>query len=123
MTAENPSPLNLRLYPTPTPAADGVQRTITARQPARRERCFGELNRGSKTFEAEAMYLPVIAAVQRAFGEPRAGRQKTNWPALIRRTPALSLHLLGPLQSNKAERGGRIVRRILRWTAEQFCKH
>lgn len=55
----------------------------------------------SKTFGAEAI-TPVIAAGQRIFGENRVQEAKAKWPALRERHPDLALHLIGPLQSNKA---------------------
>jgi pyridoxal phosphate enzyme (YggS family) len=56
----------------------------------------------SKTFGAEAI-TPVIAAGQRVFGENRVQEAKAKWPALRERHPDLALHLIGPLQSNKAK--------------------
>lgn len=55
----------------------------------------------SKTFEAEEI-APVIAAGQRVFGENRVQEAKAKWPGLRETTPGLVLHLIGPLQSNKA---------------------
>lgn len=55
----------------------------------------------SKTFAADAIE-PVIAAGQRVFGENRVQEAKTKWPPLVARHPGLDLHLVGPLQSNKA---------------------
>jgi pyridoxal phosphate enzyme (YggS family) len=55
----------------------------------------------SKTFEAAAIE-PVIDAGQRVFGENRVQESKAKWPALIARHPGIALHLIGPLQSNKA---------------------
>jgi pyridoxal phosphate enzyme (YggS family) len=55
----------------------------------------------SKTFDAGAI-RPVIAAGQRVFGENRVQEAMGKWPALRDETPGLELHLLGPLQSNKA---------------------
>ncbi len=55
----------------------------------------------SKTFAAEAIE-PVIAAGQRVFGENRVQEAKAKWPAMRERHPDLLLHLIGPLQSNKA---------------------
>lgn len=55
----------------------------------------------SKTYGADAI-APVIAAGQRIFGENRVQEAKTKWPALKAATPGLALHLIGPLQSNKA---------------------
>jgi pyridoxal phosphate enzyme (YggS family) len=58
----------------------------------------------AKTFGAEAIE-PVIAAGQRVFGENRVQEAKAKWPPLIARHGAgsLELHLVGPLQSNKAK--------------------
>jgi PLP dependent protein len=56
----------------------------------------------SKTFAADAI-APVIAAGQRVFGENRVQEAKTKWPALRAAHPGLELHLIGPLQSNKAK--------------------
>src|SRR3990172_12832087 len=56
----------------------------------------------SKTFGAEAIE-PVIAAGQRVFGENRVQEAKAKWPALLARHPGLELHMIGPLQSNKAK--------------------
>src|SRR6188474_574991 len=55
----------------------------------------------SKTFGADAIE-PVIAAGQRVFGENRVQEAKAKWPALRDRHPNLELHMIGPLQSNKA---------------------
>lgn len=55
----------------------------------------------SKTFEAEAI-RPVIEAGQRIFGENRVQEAQQKWTALKAETPDLELHLIGPLQSNKA---------------------
>jgi pyridoxal phosphate enzyme (YggS family) len=55
----------------------------------------------SKTFDAEAI-RPVIAAGQRDFGENRVQEAQGKWPALKAAAPDLTLHLIGPLQSNKA---------------------
>ena len=56
----------------------------------------------SKTFAADAI-APVIAAGQRVFGENRVQEAKAKWPDLQARHPDLALHLIGPLQSNKAK--------------------
>ena len=45
----------------------------------------------------------VIAAGQRVFGENRVQEAKAKWPGLISAYPGLALHLIGPLQSNKAK--------------------
>ena len=56
----------------------------------------------SKTFEASDI-LPVIEAGQRVFGENRVQEAQAKWPALRERFPDIELHLIGPLQSNKAK--------------------
>jgi len=45
----------------------------------------------------------VLAAGQRVFGENRVQEAMAKWPALRARFPASELHLVGPLQSNKAK--------------------
>jgi pyridoxal phosphate enzyme (YggS family) len=56
----------------------------------------------SKTFEAEAI-RPVIEAGQRVFGENRVQEAQGKWPDLKAEFPDIELHLIGPLQSNKAK--------------------
>jgi PLP dependent protein len=56
----------------------------------------------SKTFGPEAIE-PLIAAGQRVFGENRVQEAKAKWPALKEKHPEIELHLIGPLQSNKAK--------------------
>ena len=68
---------------------------------ARRDPAAVTLVAISKTFGADAIE-PVIAAGQRVFGENRVQEAKAKWPALKERYPDLELHLVGPLQSNKA---------------------
>ncbi|MDK9696569.1 MAG: YggS family pyridoxal phosphate-dependent enzyme [Siculibacillus sp.] len=55
----------------------------------------------SKTFAAEEI-RPAIASGQRVFGENRVQEAKAKWPALRAETADVELHLIGPLQSNKA---------------------
>jgi pyridoxal phosphate enzyme (YggS family) len=45
---------------------------------------------------------PVIAAGERIFGENRVQEAHSKWPALKAEHPDLELHLIGPLQTNKA---------------------
>lgn len=80
-----------------------VQRDIArACEDAGRERASVELIAVSKTFDAPDI-APVIAAGQRHFGENRVQEAKSKWPALIAAEPNIKLHLIGPLQSNKAK--------------------
>src|SRR5690606_20855130 len=46
---------------------------------------------------------PVIAAGQRLFGENRVQEAQAKWPALRAEAADIELHLIGPLQSNKAK--------------------
>jgi pyridoxal phosphate enzyme (YggS family) len=55
----------------------------------------------SKTFDADAI-RPAIAAGQRVFGENRVQESQAKWPGLKAENTDLELHLIGPLQSNKA---------------------
>ncbi len=54
----------------------------------------------SKTFDAAAID-PVLTAGQRDFGENRVQEAQSKWPDLRPRFADLSLHLVGPLQTNK----------------------
>jgi PLP dependent protein len=55
----------------------------------------------SKTYDAEHI-RPVLDAGHRVFGENRVQEAKQKWPELRRHYLGLELHLIGPLQSNKA---------------------
>jgi PLP dependent protein len=84
------------------PGLSGVEQEIArACREARRDRSSVTLVAVSKTFEADAV-VPVIEAGQRAFGENRVQEAKAKWPPLLAKYPGLALHLIGPLQSNKA---------------------
>lgn len=56
----------------------------------------------SKTKPAEAIQ-PLIDQGQRVFGENRVQEAQAKWPVLIEAHADLRLHLVGQLQSNKAE--------------------
>lgn len=55
----------------------------------------------SKTFDADSI-RPYLQAGHRAFGENRVQEAKAKWPALRAEFPGVELHLIGPLQTNKA---------------------
>jgi pyridoxal phosphate enzyme (YggS family) len=55
----------------------------------------------TKTFSVESI-LPVLLQGHRYFGENRVQEAMHKWPALRERFPDIELHLIGPLQSNKA---------------------
>ncbi|MBO9669391.1 MAG: YggS family pyridoxal phosphate-dependent enzyme [Sphingobium sp.] len=56
----------------------------------------------SKTHECDAI-RPLIAAGQTLFGENRVQEAQGKWPALREAHPGIGLHLVGQLQSNKAD--------------------
>src|ERR1700688_3292353 len=103
MTLEVSSQLTEHL---PTGLAAVEEAVARACKEARRDRASVNLIAVSKTFDADAIE-PVIAAGQRVFGENRVQEAKAKWPPLIARHGAgdggLELHLVGPLQSNKAK--------------------
>ena len=69
---------------------------------ARRDPASVTLVAIAKTFGADAIE-PVIAQGQRVFGENRVQEAKAKWPQLRERHGGIELHLVGPLQSNKAK--------------------
>lgn len=71
-------------------------------KPARREPADVTLIAVSKTHDAPAIQ-PLIDAGQRVFGENRVQEAQAKWPALREGYPDIELHLIGQLQSNKAE--------------------
>jgi hypothetical protein len=76
-------------------------RIAAAEQEAGREAGAVTLVAVSKTFDA-ADIQPVIEAGQRIFGENRVQEAQGKWPGLKQAFPDIELHLIGPLQSNKA---------------------
>ena len=86
-----------------TSGYDNVESAVTrACADAGRDRASVTLIAVSKTFDADAI-APVLAAGQRQFGENRVQEAKGKWPVLQAETPGIALHLIGPLQSNKAK--------------------
>ena len=71
-------------------------------KPARREPADVTLIAVSKTHDAPEIQ-PLIDAGQRVFGENRVQEAQAKWPALRAAYPDIELHLIGQLQSNKAE--------------------
>lgn len=55
----------------------------------------------SKTHDT-SMILPALDAGQQVFGENRVQEAAAKWPPLKARYPDVELHLVGPLQTNKA---------------------
>lgn len=77
------------------------EKIADAARQAGRDPASARLIAVSKTFDAGAIE-PVIAAGQRLFGENRVQEAQGKWPALRGRHGDIELHLIGPLQSNKA---------------------
>lgn len=69
---------------------------------ARREPADVTLVAVSKTHPPERI-VPLIEAGQRVFGENRVQEAAGKWPALREQFPDVALHLVGQLQSNKAD--------------------
>ena len=85
-----------------TPLTKVRQEIAKACAEAGRERAAVTLVAISKTFGAEAIE-PVLIEGQRVFGENRVQEARAKWPPLRERYPDVELHLVGPLQSNKAK--------------------
>ena len=82
---------------------DAVEREIAAAcAQGGRDRASVTLIAVSKTFDADAI-VPIVESGQRVFGENRVQEAKAKWPGLMSAYPGLTLHLIGPLQSNKAK--------------------
>jgi PLP dependent protein len=98
MTPQDPSLLTAH---SPHGLAAVEQEIARACREAGRDRASVTLIAVSKTFEA-GMIAPVIEAGQRVFGENRVQEARAKWPGLMSDHPGIALHLIGPLQSNKA---------------------
>ena len=85
-----------------TPLNAVRERIAQAARIARRNAAEITLIAVSKTHPAERI-APLLAEGQRAFGENRVQEAEAKWPELRERHPDIALHLVGQLQSNKAE--------------------
>jgi pyridoxal phosphate enzyme (YggS family) len=89
----------------PANAAERLENIRTRIESARRR--FGsppdrvELIAVSKTFGPEEI-RPFLEAGHRVFGENRVQEAKAKWPELRASYDGIELHLIGPLQTNKA---------------------
>lgn len=109
--------------------ADVRCRIADAAKAAKREAASVALIAVSKTFSADEI-RPALAAGQRVFGENRVQEAQGKWPALRVEFPDLKLHLIGPLQSNKAADAVRLFDaihtidrpKIARAVAEEMAK-
>lgn len=90
-----------------TPLAEIRPRIERAARTARRRAEDIALVAVSKTHPAERI-VPLIAEGQRVFGENRVQEAEAKWPALREAHAGLELHLVGQLQSNKAEEAVRL---------------
>jgi pyridoxal phosphate enzyme (YggS family) len=75
----------------------------------------------SKTFSADAIE-PVIEVGHRQFGENRVQEAKTKWVPLKARHENIELHLIGPLQSNKARDAVALFDAIHSVDRENLCE-
>jgi pyridoxal phosphate enzyme (YggS family) len=75
----------------------------------------------SKTFPVEAIE-PIIAHDQRVFGENRVQEAYGKWPRLKEKYPEIELHLVGPLQSNKAKEAVALFDAIHSVDRDSICK-
>jgi PLP dependent protein len=99
MTPETTTPLT---KPLPSGLAAVDHDIARACKEARRDPATVKLIAVSKTFDASAI-SPIIDAGQRVFGENRVQEARAKWPGLMTAYPDIVLHLIGPLQSNKAK--------------------
>jgi pyridoxal phosphate enzyme (YggS family) len=89
------------LASAPARLASVAARIADAAQAAKRDPASVSLVAVTKTFGPDDI-VPVLDAGHRTFGENRVQEAKSKWPALRERYPNVDLHLIGPLQSNKA---------------------
>lgn len=87
---------------TATPLKEVNANIVRACKIARREVDDVTLVAVSKTHPPEAIE-PLLAQGHRAFGENRVQEALGKWPGLRERYPDAELHLIGQLQSNKAD--------------------
>ncbi|MCD7058416.1 YggS family pyridoxal phosphate-dependent enzyme [Pelagibacterium xiamenense] len=90
--------------PSQTPAAQRLEDIVLRMEKAARRiegLAVPKLIAVSKTFGTDAIE-PLLAAGQRDFGENRVQEAQRKWPALKAAYPDARLHLIGPLQTNKA---------------------
>ena len=75
----------------------------------------------SKTHDAERI-LPVLQVGHRIFGENRVQEAGQKWPQLKEQFPDTELHLIGPLQSNKARQAAELFDVIETVDREKIAK-
>jgi pyridoxal phosphate enzyme (YggS family) len=87
--------------PAVSALADVQARISAAARETGRDPASVHLIAVSKTFGADAI-RPVLDVGHRLFGENRVQEAKGKWPELTAHYPGTAVHLIGPLQSNKA---------------------
>lgn len=85
-----------------TPLQDVEARIAKACKIAGRQRSDVTLVAISKTYDSDAI-IPLIDEGHRTFGENRVQEAQGKWPELRERHGDIALHMVGQLQSNKAE--------------------
>jgi pyridoxal phosphate enzyme (YggS family) len=85
-----------------TPLEEVRQKIAKTAKIARREVDEVNLIAVSKTHPADRIE-PLLEQGQRVFGENRVQEAQEKWPALRETYPDVELHLIGQLQSNKAD--------------------
>ena len=85
-----------------TPLEETEARLARACKIAQRDRIEVSLIAVSKTHPAERIE-PLLQQGQRVFGENRVQEAEGKWPALREAYEGVELHLIGQLQSNKAD--------------------
>src|SRR6266852_6058958 len=118
MAPENSLPITAHL---PTGLSAVKQEIARACKEARRDPASVTLIAVSKTFDAGAI-MPAIEAGQRVFGENRVQEAKAKWPGLISAYSGIVLHLIGPLQSNKAKEAVALFDAIHSVDRPSFCE-
>lgn len=81
--------------------SDIIARIEAARKAAIKPAAATTLVAVTKTHGPEDIY-PALIAGQRVFGENRVQEAQGKWPKLREEYPDIELHLIGPLQTNKA---------------------
>jgi pyridoxal phosphate enzyme (YggS family) len=94
--------MNSAMESQATPLEEVREKIAHACRIARREVDEVTLVAISKTHDAPAI-RPLLEEGQRVFGENRVQESQGKWPALREEYPDVELHLVGQLQSNKAE--------------------
>lgn len=106
---------------TATPLARVREKIVRACRDHGRDPAEVTLIAVSKTFAASDIE-PVIAAGQTVFGENRVQEAKAKWPPLLEKSRGLQLHLIGPLQSNKAKEAVALFDAIHSLDRESLCE-